>query len=160
MGIFKDASSRTCKAIHMSGLPVPQGTPCDIVVEMDRYRFRTAAGEFELEKRKILGVAAQPVGGKSPNGTSALGGAVGGALLLGPIGAVAGSVIGAAGGPGASALSFSYESDGERRALVFGEASKERPANLGFAEVVDGWRSVEAFYRGKRGSSPSAPVRL
>lgn len=159
MAFGKGDASRTCKAVHVEGLPVPQGAPCDIVVEMDRYRFRTASGEFELMKEKILGVSAQPMGERSPNGPSALGGAVGGALLLGPIGAIAGSAIGAAGGSHALMLAFSYESDGEQRAILFREAAKERPSNLAFGDVVQGWRSVEAFYRGKRGSSPQSSGR-
>jgi len=75
---------------HTSGLPVANGILCSIHSYSDRIHFKANNMEFNLDKEKITDVAIATSTEIQKSYVSSVGGAVGGAVLFGPLGAIVG----------------------------------------------------------------------
>lgn len=75
---------------HIAGLPIPQGVPCDIYLYNDKLVFLRSASTQELSFDKITDMCVKTETEIQNSYVSSAGGAVGGALLFGPLGAIVG----------------------------------------------------------------------
>ncbi len=76
--------------LHASGLPVAQKEECQLLSYPDRYDFFFGKTKFSLAKSKVTDVCCKDETQFQQQYVSSAGGAVGGALLFGPIGAMVG----------------------------------------------------------------------
>lgn len=79
-GIFK----------HFNGLSLPEGTPCTVLLYSDRYEFNANGAQFNLSLDKVTDVCCKTDVDIQKQYVSSVGGAIGGAVLFGPIGAMIG----------------------------------------------------------------------
>ena len=81
-----------CKAklTHLSGLPFPEGTQCLAFLYEDKIQFILGTTEISLARNKITDIRLMTASEIQKQAVSSAGGAVAGAMLLGPIGAVIG----------------------------------------------------------------------
>ncbi len=75
---------------HVNGLPIAEGTFCQLLSYPDRYDFVSGKMKFSLEKEKVTDVCCKTETEIQQQYVSSIGGAVGGAVLFGPIGAMIG----------------------------------------------------------------------
>lgn len=75
---------------HMAGLPLAEGTFCNIHEYDDKFVFIAGGSDFTLEKNKITDVAVKTDEEITKQYVSSIGGAVAGAVLFGPLGAMVG----------------------------------------------------------------------
>lgn len=75
---------------HFNGLSLPENTPCTILLYNDRYEFKANGISFNLPLAKITDVCCKTDVDIQKQYVSSVGGAVGGAVLFGPIGAMIG----------------------------------------------------------------------
>lgn len=75
---------------HFYGLPVAEGTLCNLYLCEDKIVFESKGATFNLYKDKIIDVSDKSEEEISKSYVSSIGGAVGGALLFGPLGAMIG----------------------------------------------------------------------
>lgn len=75
---------------HFYGLPVAENVLVQIFSSADEYEFLASNTSFKLNKGKITDVAITTDVEIQKNNVSSIGGAVGGAILFGPIGAMIG----------------------------------------------------------------------
>lgn len=103
---FVDKKSKNRKTIHeakktkdatlflklplFQGLAVPQNTLCDIFSCPTYYEFKLSNTTFKLDKNKVQDVSLKTDKEIQKYYTSSVGGAIGGAVLLGPLGAMIG----------------------------------------------------------------------
>ena len=78
------------KLVHLSGLPIPEGVPCKARSYRDRIEFISGTTNISLSRNKITDVRVMKADEIQKQSVSSVGGAVMGAVLLGPIGAVIG----------------------------------------------------------------------
>ncbi|PJJ30543.1 hypothetical protein [Lacrimispora celerecrescens] len=78
------------KAEHVSGLPLAVNADCLIGFEQDRFSFVGGGNEFSLSFDKITSFDVKTDVEIQNQTVSSVGGAVGGALLFGPLGAIVG----------------------------------------------------------------------
>ena len=71
-------------------LDLPQGTICKVVYNKDRIMFFASGQEFTLQAAKMLDVSVMTTTEIQKQYVSSIGGAVAGAVLLGPLGAIIG----------------------------------------------------------------------
>lgn len=69
---------------------LPQGTICKVVYNKDRIMFFASGQEFTLQAEKMLDVSVMTTTEIQKQYVSSIGGAVAGAVLLGPLGAIIG----------------------------------------------------------------------
>lgn len=81
---------KTCTMKHVNGLPIAEGIDCNITLADDRYIFTSGTMNFELEKSKITDMCIKTDKEIQQQYVSSVGGAVGGAVLFGPLGAIIG----------------------------------------------------------------------
>lgn len=77
-------------AKHVAGLPLAENTDCMIGIEKDKFCFTGGGNEFELSYDKVTGFDVKTDKDIQNQLVSSVGGAVGGALLFGPLGAIVG----------------------------------------------------------------------
>ena len=75
---------------HFYGLPIAENILVQIFSSVDEYEFLAANTSFRLNKGKITDVAITTDVEIQKNNVSSIGGAIGGAILFGPIGAMIG----------------------------------------------------------------------
>ena len=105
---------------HVNGLPIPEDTNCTIYSTPDKYEIESSGNSFELDKSKVTDVCVKTETEVTSQYVSSVGGAIGGAVLFGPLGA-------AIGGRAKKKktkevheyLIFTYESNGEIKYIGF-----------------------------------------
>lgn len=75
---------------HFNGLPVAEGAMCELQVYADCYKTIANGAEFKLDRTKVMDVCVKTDTEIQKQYVSSVGGAVGGAVLFGPIGAMIG----------------------------------------------------------------------
>ena len=86
----RKARLKTCIMKHVNGLPIAEGINCKITMEADRFIFSSGSMNFELEKLKITDMCIKTDVEIQQQYVSSVGGAVGGAILSGAVGAMIG----------------------------------------------------------------------
>lgn len=76
--------------LHFYGLPIAENIPVQIFSTPNDYEFSGANTSFKLDKNKVTDVTITTDVEIQKNNVSSIGGAVGGAILFGPIGAMIG----------------------------------------------------------------------
>ncbi|MHA9741981.1 hypothetical protein [Robinsoniella peoriensis] len=84
-GLLASASGK-----HMAGLTVPEGLMCAIEVYADKYIFLGNNSKFDLIKSKVTNVCIKTDTEITQQYVSSVGGAVAGAVVFGPLGAIVG----------------------------------------------------------------------
>lgn len=75
---------------HMAGLPLSEGTFCNIHEYSDKIVFLSNGSDFTLVKEKITDISIKTDAEITSQYVSSVGGAVAGAVLFGPLGAIVG----------------------------------------------------------------------
>lgn len=75
---------------HVNGLPVPENTFCQIYSRPDKYEISVNGTTFNIAKAKVIDVSIKTESEIQQHYVSSIGGAVGGAVLFGPLGAIIG----------------------------------------------------------------------
>lgn len=75
---------------HFYGLPLVEGSMCNLFLCDDKVVIEHGKTTFNLEKNKIIDVSTKTETEIKKSYTSSIGGAIGGAVLFGPIGAIIG----------------------------------------------------------------------
>ena len=75
---------------HISGLPIAEGMQCSITYMTDKIEIRQGANIFNLDLAKITDINSTTDTEIKKQYVSSIGGAVGGAVLFGPLGAIVG----------------------------------------------------------------------
>lgn len=86
----KQNQTNHLKAVHVAGLPLAENADCVIGIELDKFSFKGGGNEFELSYDKVTGFDVKTDEEIQSQRVSSVGGAVGGALLFGPLGAIVG----------------------------------------------------------------------
>ncbi len=81
---------KICTMKHINGLPIAEDATCTITSTDDKFIFTSGTMNFELEKTKITDMSIKTDTEIQEQYVSSVGGAVGGAVLFGPLGAVIG----------------------------------------------------------------------
>ena len=91
-GHKKDRKERmkTCTMKHVNGLPIAENVNCTITSSDDKFIFSSGSMHFELYKSKITDMCIKTDKEIQKQYVSSVGGAVGGAVLFGPVGAIIG----------------------------------------------------------------------
>ena len=76
--------------IHFDGLPISENTICKVVSYNDKYEFIANGLTFNLQKDRITDVSIKTDVEIQKQSVSSIGGAIGGAVLFGPLGAIIG----------------------------------------------------------------------
>lgn len=84
---------RKVNCIHFTGLPVPENAECVLCFDADKLSIESLGTTFNLPYNKIVQMAVKTNEEIQKQYVSNAGGAVGGALLFGPIGAMIGGRI-------------------------------------------------------------------
>lgn len=99
LGFFKKSKNASEQATdcniqldlnHVNGLPVAENVPCKLSYSSGGILVTTSGINFELSEKKITDITVKTDMEISKQYVSSVGGAVGGALLFGPVGAVIG----------------------------------------------------------------------
>jgi len=90
MAASKEKASRTLSGKHMAGLPLAQGVDCTLVFESDCVAISNGGNSFRLDYQKVTDLQLTTSVELQKNYVSSVGGAVGGAVLFGPLGAMVG----------------------------------------------------------------------
>jgi len=75
---------------HINGLPIAENILCEIFSYPDKFEFKSGSMHFNLQKSKITDMTIKTDTEIQQQYVSSIGGAVGGAVLFGPIGAMIG----------------------------------------------------------------------
>lgn len=75
---------------HVHGLPIAENTPCTVYSTPDKYEIEVQGNTFNLDKNKVTDVSIKTETEVTNQYVSSIGGAIGGAVLFGPLGAVIG----------------------------------------------------------------------
>lgn len=111
-------------------IDLPEGTICKVVYNTDKIVFTASGQEFTLNASKMIDVSVMTPKEIQTQYVSSVGGAVAGAVLLGPLGAIIGGT--------ASKkqfttkrkyLIFTYLSDGETKYIVFDVTTRPADGN-------------------------------
>lgn len=85
-----EQSLRTCTMKHVNGLPIAENMDCTITSADDKFIFSSGSMHFELDKSKITDICIKTEQEIQEQYVSSVGGAVGGAMLFGTLGAMIG----------------------------------------------------------------------
>ncbi len=106
--------------VHFNGLPIPEGVACKIMSLPDRYDFIANGATISLDKNKVTDICLKSDAEIQKQYISSAGGAVGGALLFGPVGALIGGRVKEKESKQIfTYLIFTYETDGDLKYLAF-----------------------------------------
>lgn len=75
---------------HINGLNLFENTMCEVFLYSDRFEFKSGSIQFKLAKSKIVDISITTDTDIQKQYVSSIGGAVGGAVLFGPLGAMIG----------------------------------------------------------------------
>lgn len=75
---------------HFTGLPIPENSPCTFQVYKDCYKTFCNGAEFKLDRTKVTDICLKTDVEIQKQSVSSIGGAIGGAMLFGPVGAMIG----------------------------------------------------------------------
>lgn len=75
---------------HVNGLPIPEDMPCELLSYLDRYEIKANGLVFNLQKDKVSDICIKKHTEIQKQVVSSIGGAIGGAVLFGPLGAIIG----------------------------------------------------------------------
>ena len=75
---------------HINGLPIPENSICSVISYTDKFVFSANGLSFNLLKSKITDICIKTDIEISKQVVSSIGGAIGGAVLFGPLGAIIG----------------------------------------------------------------------
>lgn len=78
---------------HMAGLPLAEGTSCNIYEYENKILFKANGSDFTLAKEKITDISIKTDAEITNQYVSSVGGAVAGAVLFGPLGAIVGGRV-------------------------------------------------------------------
>ena len=78
---------------HTAGLPLADGTKCIIVAYEDHFNITAIGAEFDLAKHKVVNIEIRTETEIHKSYVSSAGGAVGGAILFGAVGALIGGRV-------------------------------------------------------------------
>lgn len=81
---------KPCIMKHINGLPIAENVNCNVSMTDNKFLFSSGAMNFELEKSKITDICIKTDTEIQKQYVSSIGGAVGGAVLFGPLGAMIG----------------------------------------------------------------------
>lgn len=81
---------KTCAMKHVNGLPIAENINCNITSTDDKFIFSSGTMHFELDKSKITDMCIKTDTEIHQQYVSSIGGAIGGAVLFGPLGAMLG----------------------------------------------------------------------
>lgn len=81
------------KAVHQAGLPIAEGAECVVGYEKDKFVFDAAGHNFNLAFDRITDMSIKTEEEIYKQYVSSVGGAVGGAVLFGPLGAIIGGRV-------------------------------------------------------------------
>lgn len=90
MAEHKDLMQRTMLCEHMAGLPLAQGNQCKVLFEENAILISGGGNSFRVAYEKITDLAIKTDVEIQKSYVSSIGGAVGGAVLFGPLGAMVG----------------------------------------------------------------------
>jgi len=76
--------------IHTAGLPIPEGTIATVYYCVDKIEIHASGTQFNLEKERLTDISIKTETEIQTHYTSSAGGAIGGALLFGAVGALIG----------------------------------------------------------------------
>ena len=76
--------------LHINGLPIAENVPCEVLSLIDKYEFKANGATFNLDKGKITDICVKTETEIQQQYVSSVGGAVGGAMLFGPLGGIIG----------------------------------------------------------------------
>lgn len=118
--VQKFSAENAIHLTHVDGLPVPDGAECWACIYENRFTFVRNNDQFNLPFSNIVDVVCKTEKEIQNNYVSSVGGAVGGALLLGPVGAIIGGrakkktdeII-------HEYLIFAFDKDGETKFITF-----------------------------------------
>lgn len=85
-----DGASIICTFLHINGLPIAENAVCQLISYPDHYDFISGNMNFSLSRNKVIDVCYKTEAEIQNQYVSSIGGAVGGAVLFGPIGAMIG----------------------------------------------------------------------
>lgn len=86
----RDVLKRTITAKHQAGLPLAQDATCAVVKEDDGFKISGGGNDYILKKVKITDICVKSDVEIQKQYVSSIGGAVGGAVVFGPLGAIVG----------------------------------------------------------------------
>lgn len=86
----KEQEKRIIPLTHMAGLPIAQGILCQCVLENEMFTFSGEGNTFNLRYDKVTSLSIKTDVEIQQQYVSSIGGAVGGAVLFGPLGAMVG----------------------------------------------------------------------
>jgi ABC-type nickel/cobalt efflux system permease component RcnA len=83
-------ASRKIYGMHQAGLPIAQDSICEITYSGDKFEFKGSGNSFELMFEKITDICIKTDKEIQTQYVSSIGGAVAGAVVFGPLGAIVG----------------------------------------------------------------------
>lgn len=86
----RDVLKRTITAKHQAGLPLAQDATCAVVKEDDGFKISGGGNDYILKNMKITDICVKSDVEIQRQYVSSIGGAVGGAVVFGPLGAIVG----------------------------------------------------------------------
>lgn len=86
----RDVLKRTITAKHQAGLPLAQDATCAVVKEDDGFKISGGGNDYILKDMKITDICVKSDVEIQRQYVSSIGGAVGGAVVFGPLGAIVG----------------------------------------------------------------------
>lgn len=131
----------TLKAVmeHLTGLPIAEGALCTIYLKNDGYEFERNNQKFKLNFNKVRDVAVKSTSEIQSSYVSSAGGAIGGAMLFGPLGAIIGGrAKKKTSGSFSSCLIFVAETEEGMKCISF-NSSYYNKAN----KFVDAFQNIE-----------------
>lgn len=78
---------------HVNGLPIPENVLCEMFSYPDRIDFKSGTTEIKLPKEKITDISIKTDTEIQQQLVSSAGGAIAGAMLFGPLGAIIGGRV-------------------------------------------------------------------
>lgn len=85
---YSEDFSVNCK--HVNGLPIAENAMCKVTSKTDRYEIESSGATFTIDKKKVTDVCMKTDVDIQKQYVSSVGGAVAGAVLFGPLGAIIG----------------------------------------------------------------------
>lgn len=132
---------------HVNGLPVAEGVSCLIASRVDKYEISANGITFDLEKNKVTDICIKTDVDIQKHYVSSVGGAVGGAFLFGPVGAM----IGGRAKEKRTSKVFSY--------LIFTYTSDEEIKHVGF-DVTYNLQNAQEFISEFKATKTTASVNI
>lgn len=136
----KEPNDLTISAPHVNGLPIAENVLCVIYSRPTKYEITANGATFNLNKDKVTDVCLKTDVEIQKQYVSSIGGAVGGAVLFGPLGAmIGGRAKKKKSKKTYTYLIFTYESDGEIKYIGFNVTN-----NFSASKLVNEFRKTSS----------------